>query len=248
MMTEYTIDINCDVGEGVANEAKLFPYISSCNIACGGHTGDRDSMRETLRLAKKFGVGIGAHPSYPDRENFGRKSLSMDATELSQSIKDQIHQLASICKEEKVSIQHIKPHGALYNDLAKDGELSRIFLDAIQEYKSELVVFVPFDSVLEKLALKEGFQIKVEAFADRNYTEELTLVPRTHPNALITEPLEVLNHVVRMVKERQVRTIANTFEPMLAQTYCVHGDTPEALQILTYITKELPKYQIALKR
>lgn len=248
MMTKYTIDINCDVGEGVANEVKLFPFISSCNIACGGHTGNRDSMRATVRLAKKFGVGIGAHPSYPDRENFGRKSLSMDAAELSQSIKGQIHQLASICKEEKVTIQHIKPHGALYNDLAKDVELSRIFLDAIQEYKSELVLFVPFDSALEKLAHTEGFKIKVEAFADRNYTGNLALASRTHSNALITNPQEVLNHLLRMVKERQVRTVDNTFEPMLAQTYCVHGDTPEALQILTYITKELPKHQIALIR
>jgi UPF0271 protein len=248
MMKEYTIDINCDVGEGVANEAKLFPFISSCNIACGGHTGDRDSMRGTVRLAKKFGVGIGAHPSYPDRQNFGRKSLSIDATELSQSIKDQIHRLAWICTEEAITIQHIKPHGALYNDLAKNEELAHLFLEAIEPYKNKLNLFVPFDSVIERLALKEGFQIKVEAFADRNYTGGLTLVPRTQPNALITEPQEVLNHLVQMVKERQVRTVDNTFKPMEAQTYCVHGDTPEALQILTYITKELPKYQIALKR
>lgn len=245
---EYTIDINCDVGEGVTNESKLFPYISSCNIACGGHMGDRDSMRATVRLAKNYGVGIGAHPSYPDRENFGRKSLSMDAKELSQSIAEQIKQLESICTEEGVIFQHIKPHGALYNDVAKNEALARALLDAIQDYKDKCVLFVPYNSVIGKLAIKEGCHIRVEAFADRNYNEDLSLVSRTQPNALITDPHEVLDHLVRMVKEKRVKTINNTFVTMVAQTYCVHGDTPEALQILMYITQELPKQDIALKR
>ncbi|PIB39137.1 5-oxoprolinase subunit PxpA [Maribacter sp. 4G9] len=247
-MKIYSIDINCDVGEGVANEDQLFPYISSCNIACGGHTGDRDSMIATVRLAKRYGVGIGAHPSYPDRENFGRKSLSIDAYELSQSIASQIGTLESICLGEGVELRHIKPHGALYNDLAKNEELAHLFLKAIEPYKNKLNLFVPFDSVIEKLALKRGFQIMVEAFADRNYNEDLSLVSRSLPNALLTKPAEVLEHVLHMVTEQKVRTVANTFTGIKADTYCVHGDTPEALQILTYISKELPKHHIALKK
>lgn len=247
-MKIYSIDINCDVGEGVANEAQLFPYISSCNIACGGHTGDRDSMIATVSLAKRYGIGIGAHPSYPDKDNFGRKSLSMDADELSQSIASQIGTLESICLEEGMELRHIKPHGALYNDLAKNEELAHLFLKAIEPYKNKLNLFVPFDSVIERLALKRGFQIMVEAFADRNYNEDLSLVSRSLPNALITKPAEVLEHVLHMVTEQKVRTVANTFTGIKADTYCVHGDTTEALQILTYISKELPKHLIALKK
>lgn len=248
MIRKYTIDINCDVGEGVSNEPQLFPYISSCNIACGGHTGDRDSMVATVRLAKKYGVRIGAHPSYPDKENFGRKSLSMDADELSQSIASQIGALEFICSGEVVALRHIKPHGALYNDLAKNEELAHLFLEAIEPYKNKLNLFVPFNSVIERLASKKGFKIMVEAFADRNYNEDLSLVSRSLPNALITKPAEVLEHVIHMVTEQKVRTVANTFNGIKADTYCIHGDTPEALQILTYISKELPKYHIDLIR
>ena len=247
-MEKYAIDINCDVGEGVANEAQLFPFITSCNIACGGHTGNKVTIKETLHLAKKYDVRIGAHPSYPDRENFGRKSLSMDAKEFSKSIVSQIGLLESICKEENVSLKHIKPHGALYNDLAKSEELARLFLDAIHDYKTKLVLFVPFDSVIQSLAKNEGFQIMVEAFADRNYNEDLSLVSRGLPNALITEPQKVLNHLVLMAKEHKVKTITNTYKNMVADTFCIHGDTPEALQILMYITIELSKHDIAIKR
>lgn len=247
-MEPYRIDINCDVGEGVANEDLLFPFISSCNIACGGHAGDKTTMTKTVKLANENSVAIGAHPSYPDFENFGRRSMDLGADELSNSITWQFNSLYEVCMNESVHIKHIKPHGALYNDLAKKEYLADLFLEIIQDYRSKLVLFVPFGSVIEKIATQKGFQVKVEAFADRNYNEDLSLVSRTQPNALLHDPKEVLDHLMRLVKEQKVRTVTSTYEILKADTYCVHGDTPNALQILTYLTKELPKHNIVLQK
>ncbi len=247
-MRQIVIDINCDVGEGIENEPKLFPFISSCNIACGGHTGDKDTMLQTIRLAKENQVKIGAHPSYPDKNNFGRVSMNMDPGKLSDSIKQQLHQLHEICTAEGVTWQHIKPHGALYNDIAKDGELASVFLESIEEYKSDVVLFVPYGSAIQNRAKEQGFETKIEAFADRNYNDGLSLVSRSKTNALIKRPEEVLHHIVRMAREKKVLTVNNELKPIQAETYCIHGDTPEALQILMYITQELPKHHIVLSQ
>ena len=247
-MDVILIDINCDVGEGIPNEAQLFPFISSCNIACGGHTGDCESMTKTARLAIKHKVKIGAHPSYPDKKNFGRKTMNISDNRLKTSIKQQISLLIDICNQENTEVKHIKPHGALYNDVARDGSLSELFLDAIAEYKTNLELFVPYGSMIERLARKNGFKTKIEAFADRNYNSDLSLVSRSEPHALIEKPFEVLNHLIRIVKKKRVLTISKEFKPLNADTYCIHGDTSGALQILMYISEELPKHQIALKK
>ena len=242
------IDINCDVGEGIGNEADLLPLISSCNIACGGHAGDEGSMAQVVKLAKQYGVRIGAHPSYPDKENFGRFSMEIGSTELSNSIKTQILALKTILKKEKVTLHHIKPHGALYNDLAKNEALADLFLKAIAPFRDSVFLYVPPGSVIAKKALKHDFKLKLEAFADRSYNPDQSLVSRKLPNAVLNDPKVVLDHLIKMVCENKVVTIDGEESHIKAQTYCLHGDTPNALQILTYLSEELPKQQIYIKK
>lgn len=242
------IDINCDVGEGIGNEADLLPLISSCNIACGGHAGDDVSMTQVVKLAKQYGVRIGAHPSYPDKENFGRFSMDIGSTELTKSIKAQIHALETILHKEQVSLNHIKPHGALYNDLAKNEALADLFLKAIASYRESVVLYAPPGSVIAKKAIKNDFKVKLEAFADRSYNQDLSLVSRKLPNAVLNDPKIVLHHLVKMVNENKVVTINGKESHIEADTYCLHGDTPNALQIIMYLSQELPKQQIYIQK
>ena len=247
-MVVQTIDINCDVGEGVGNEAFLLPLISSCNIACGAHAGDERTMRQVVQLAKKHRVKIGAHPGYPDRANFGRKPMNITNEALNSSIVAQIDLLVHIVQEEKAVLHHIKAHGALYNTIAKDEQLALAFLKTVLPYKDSVYLYVPYGTPICTLASNMGFQIKAEAFADRNYNPDLSLVSRAMDNALIHEPDMVLAHVLAMLKSNTVRTIENTQVPMKADTYCVHGDTASALEILMYLSQELPKHQVQIDK
>ena len=242
------IDINCDLGEGVGNEALILPLISSCNIACGGHAGNTATMRKVIKLAQKNNVRIGAHPSYPDQENFGRLSLNISSKELIKSIREQVKNFAILCNSEKALFHHIKPHGALYNDIAKDKKLARTFLTAILPYKSYLKLYVPYNSAIAEEAKKQGFIVLYEVFLDRNYHQDLSLVSRKEPNALIENPEDVLQHLLNMVKNKQVKTVENLLVSIVADTYCIHGDTSAAYKILTYLHSELPKLNIAIKK
>ncbi len=243
-MDKKIIDINCDLGEGLANDAELMPYISSCNIACGGHTGNESSMRATIRLAKKHKVKIGAHPSYPDTANFGRKTMELSPKQFRESIGQQLAVFGSIVEEEAALWHHIKPHGALYNELAKNAQLAAVFLDACGDFLKDRYLYVPFQSEIAALAVKSKLKIMVEAFADRNYNRDLSLVSRTSATAVITNPVKVLEHLVRMVHEGKVKTVNGDLVPLNASTFCVHGDTSSALEILMYLHQELPKYNI----
>jgi len=245
---EYTIDINCDLGEGLGNEAELLPLISSCSIACGGHAGDKSSMEKAILLAKKHGVKIGAHPSYPDKENFGRISLDLPADELKQSIRAQLKGFNDLLKRHGALLHHIKPHGALYNDMAEDRAIAKIFIDAVRPFMNNASLYAPCESALATTATESGIEVSFEAFADRNYTGELSLVPRSNPSALITRPQVVLEHVVRMVRSQEVKTLGGEIVPIKASTFCVHGDTPTALQILTYLSEELPGQRIIIEK
>ncbi|WP_291965821.1 5-oxoprolinase subunit PxpA [Maribacter sp.] len=246
-MTKRSIDINCDVGEGVGNEKDLFPMISSCNIACGGHAGSKETIKLCLELAKKHQVKVGAHPSYPDIENFGRVSMSISNDVLIKSIKTQMQAFESVREEIDIPLHHIKPHGALYNDIAKDVQLAETFLTAIAPYKHTVLLYVPYNSIIQKLAIKNGFEVLVEAFADRNYNDDLSLVSRKEKDALITSGEEVLNHILRMYNDKVVKTITDKNVNIKADTYCIHGDTPAALQILTYLSNELPYHNLQVK-
>jgi len=243
-MKKIAIDINCDIGEGIGNEKNLLTLISSCNIACGGHTGNEASMKETVRLAQFYNVKIGAHPSYPDMENFGRISKPILQEDLIRSIQRQIRGLEAVITEEKATLHHIKPHGALYNDIAKNKALAIAFLRGIAKYRTKVFLYVPFASEIEKEALKRGFRIKYEAFADRNYNADLSLVSRESPEALILDKEKVLCHVLEIVNRNIVRTLTGQEAKILADTFCIHSDTPLAFEIVSYLTEELPKQNI----
>lgn len=247
-MKRISIDINCDVGEGNENEEKLFPLISSCNIACGGHAGDAKTMLETVKLAKLFQVNIGAHPSYPDMENFGRVSVAMQPEDLVQSVRQQIKGLEVILEKENVNLHHIKPHGALYNDIAKERNLAQVFLRSIMVYRKDVFLYVPYASEIEKEALNMDFRIKYEAFADRNYTDDLRLVSRKHLKALLDTPHNVLMHVVQMAMDNKVITISGKVKKILADTFCIHSDTLSAFEIVSYLNQKLPDYNIHIKK
>ena len=247
-METFSIDINCDVGEGIGNESELLPLISSCNIACGGHAGDSATMTEVALLAKQYHVKVGAHPSYPDTKNFGRVSMNITSDDLMKSIREQIKNFTFLLKKENISLHHIKAHGALYNDIAKDVLLAKIFLSAIKEYKEAVFLYVPYASVIATEAIKQNFKIKNEAFADRNYNTDLTLVSRKLPNAILEDPKNVLSHLLSIVKNNQVKTLNGSKVSLLADTFCIHGDTPSALQILMYLTQNLPNHNIIIKR
>lgn len=235
------VDINCDVGEGVANEHLLMPYISSCNIACGGHFGDVKTIDETIQLAKENKVKIGAHPSFPDKENFGRVLMQISEEDLKKSIQNQINLFLERLFLFDVKLHHIKPHGALYNAIAVDKKLAVFFADVIKPYLKNTYLYVPYNSVIEKVALKNNIKIMYEAFADRNYNNDLTLVSRKQKNALLVDEKEVLNHVLQMIKHQTVKTISGIEIPIKADTFCVHGDTENALEIVKFLHKELSK-------
>ncbi|HET8736984.1 MAG TPA: LamB/YcsF family protein, partial [Pricia sp.] len=177
----FSIDINCDVGEGADNEAQLFPLISSCNIACGGHAGDVDSMERVVRLAKKYQVKVGAHPSYPDRANFGRSAMAISPESLIHSIREQVSTLTAILQKEGIGLHHIKAHGALYHEIAKNTAQAENFLQAASVFGKDILIYAPYASTIGKKAIEHGFSTAREAFADRNYKADLSLVSRKHP-------------------------------------------------------------------
>lgn len=233
------IDINVDVGEGLNNEAEIMPFISSCNIACGGHAGDLKSMRHVVQLAKEYSVKIGAHPSFPDKEHFGRKPMEMSCVTLYTSIKNQIKTLVSVLDEEHLQLHHVKPHGALYNMAAVDENIAQIIVEVMKGLMLRAKLYVPYKSVIAKLAIEQGIPILYEAFADRNYTEDLILVPRTASNAVIENEEALFNHVNTMLMSQKVRTVSGVLKEIKADTFCIHGDNPNAVQLITSLTKRL---------
>lgn len=244
-MSKFRVDLNCDVGEGVGNEAFLIPNISSCNIACGGHAGDTEIMQTVVKLCKEYNVKAGAHPSFPDKENFGRKEMSMPHDALVNSIRSQIEDLIVVLKENKVPLYHIKPHGALYDMAAKNETIAKAIIEVMQDYK-EIHLYVPYNSVTERLAIAAGLSIIYEGFADRNYNEDLRLVSRSLPNALIVDEEEMFEHVYRMVTQEKVKTASGVEVEIKAQTFCVHGDNPKAIELITALKANLIKSGIEI--
>ncbi|MDO6758858.1 5-oxoprolinase subunit PxpA [Tamlana sp. 2_MG-2023] len=236
---ETRIDINADIGEGIGNEAELMPYISSCNIACGGHAGDLETMKAVSKLAKKHGVKIGAHPSFPDMENFGRKAVEMPCIALYTSIKNQIKDLISVLDKEHLRLHHVKPHGALYNLAAVDEKIAHVIIEVMKSLMLRVRLYVPYNSVIAKLAIENQIPIMYEAFADRNYNSDLTLVSRTEANALIKDSDTMFDHVFNMISAEKVKTIAGEFANIKADTICVHGDNPDAYALISSLTKRL---------
>jgi|TARA_E500000178_G_scaffold123045_1_gene122966 UPF0271 protein len=232
------ININCDLGEGLNNEHIILPLIDSCNVACGGHAGDNASMIECVEISIRNKVKIGAHPSYPDKINFGRKKINIPPSELSISIISQIESLEAISNSYGVTLNHIKAHGALYNQMIIDADLSNFYLDTIEEFKNKYSIYVPYKSEIEKLALKRGFSIVYEVFGDRNYNDDLSLVSRDSENALITDPETVIEHINTIKETNTVKTINGNFQKIKFDTICIHSDTNNSIDILKKINKE----------
>lgn len=241
------IDINADVGEGIGNESIIMAYLSSCNIACGGHAGNIATMTEVVRLAKLHKVKIGAHPSFPDKENFGRVEIKLSAADLYGSLKQQIRSLQNVLYAESAQLNHIKPHGALYNLAAKDEKTAKVIIEVIKSMALSVKLYAPYNSVISKIAMDEGIEVVFEGFADRNYNDNLSLVSRDYEHAVLENKESVLGHVLSMIKDKKVRTIHRVEVPINVSTLCVHGDTKNAIEILKYINQELPKNQIQIR-
>ncbi len=229
-MKELRLDINADVGEGVGNENKLFPFITSCNIACGSHAGDKETMVSTVRLAKEFGVKIGAHPSFKDKENFGRKILKIDKNELLNSLINQVETLLEVLKKEKIKLNHIKAHGALYNLSAYDEESAKTIIELAKRIDTKL--YVPYFSLISKMAKEQGIETCNELFIDRNYNSDLTLVSRENPNALIKDSKTMFQHVKKIINNKIITTIDNKNISVEFDTLSIHGDSPNAISLI----------------
>jgi len=240
------IDLNADIGEGMPFDEELIKYISSCNIACGGHVGDDHSTLKTLNLAKKHIVKIGAHPSYPDRINFGRKTIDISIKDLIQSIDFQLHNFKNKCEQINVVWHHIKFHGALYNDIKLDNEKALALVNLISEKYPEIILYVPPNSEIKRAA-KGKIMTCVEGFADRAYNEDLSLVPRSVPGAVILKTEKVIQQVNDLLLFQKVNTINGTYQPINIQTLCLHGDTPGALELTKAIVEFLNKNNILIK-
>ncbi len=232
-----TIIFNSDVGEEAGFDEEIMPYVSWCNISCGGHAGNEEVIRRTVDLALKHDVRIGAHPSYPDKENFGRKSLKMPYNDLVDIISEQIQLVKFNVESIGGELHHVKPHGALYNDAVKNESIAMAIVDSIKNIDKSLAIITLKDSRLAYIA-SEFLEVKYEAFADRNYNKDLSLVSRLQEDALIDNPEKVFQHVLRMVKNGKVKTLIGEELPVFFDTICVHGDQPKSVEILMYMRKK----------
>ena len=242
------IDINCDMGEGMLNDASLMPFISSANIACGYHAGNEDIIKRTIELALKNNVAIGAHPSYNDRENFGRLSQSIALVELAELIGDQISLFEKITNQMGCKIHHVKLHGALYNDCAKDALLSKIVAQTIQAIDPSIMLYGLSGSHTIKEARAIGLRSVQEVFADRTYQANGQLTPRYLDHALITDPIESAKQVLSMVLDQELKADDGTMIAVNAETVCIHGDHEAAVEIAKNLFNTLQQYKIEIKQ
>ncbi len=242
------IDINCDMGEGMLNDASLMSLISSANIACGYHAGNEDTIKRTIELALEHNVAIGAHPSYHDRANFGRLSQSISLVELAELISDQLNIFEKITNQMGCKIHHVKLHGALYNDCAKDALSSKIVAQTIQAIDPSIMLYGLSGSHSIKEAKAIGLRSVEEVFADRTYQANGQLTPRYLDHALITDPNESAQQVLSMVLDQEIKTHDGTMIAVNAETICIHGDHPDAVEIAKHLFNTLQQYKIEIKQ
>jgi len=225
------IDLNADVGEGAGHDVELMPFITSVNVACGAHAGDLQLMRTTVRLAHSHGVAVGAHPSFPDREGFGRRDLGLSPDEVEVFTAAQVGALAEVAAGEGVRLQHVKPHGALFNVAARDRPIADAVARATASVDPALILFGLPGSALVAAAVAAGLRSAREAFADRAYRSDGTLVPRTEPGAVIVDPDQVVARVVQAALTGTIVALDGTPVALEVDTICVHGDTPGAADL-----------------
>ena len=246
------ININCDLGEtskfcSTENDPLLLGIVNSANIACGYHAGDKATMKRTVEVSKKNGVSIGAHPSFNDPDNFGRKRLKLPPLEIKKLIIDQINILNEIAEKDSMKVTHVKPHGALNNMACENFELANIIAKSIIEANKDLIFLVPTGSEMEKAGKKLNMKIAAEIFADRNYEDDGNLVSRSKPNALITDPEIAKKHVIKMVKSQSLNCFSGKQIPCEIDSICVHGDGKNAVDTANTIKNGLIESGVTLR-
>jgi UPF0271 protein len=244
---KLSVDLNADLGEGAGHDDELFELISSANVATGFHAGDSDTMHAAVSTAKKHGVAVGAHPSFFDRENFGRKELQVSNQEVLDAVAYQLGVFQAIASAVDVRPSHVKPHGALYNMAVRDQELAEAIARAIESVDRKLILFAPDKSWLARAGEAHGLQVAREIFADRNYLDDGWLVPRTRPDALLRDPKEAAARVLRMLREGKVRSVEGRDVDVRGETICVHGDTPGAVEFARELRTQLEKEGVAIR-
>jgi len=245
------ININCDLGESskfcsTENDPLLLKIVNSANIACGYHAGDKPTMEKTIKISKENSVSIGAHPSFNDPENFGRKRLNLPSDEITKMIIDQINILSNIANTSGIKVTHVKPHGALNNMACEDYELAKIISDSIIQVNKDLIFLVPTGSQMEKAGKKLGMNIAAEIFADRNYEDNGNLVSRSKSNAMITDPEIAKKHVIKMVENQALNCYSGKQIPCEIDSVCVHGDGQSAVNTAKQIREGLIKAGVTL--
>jgi UPF0271 protein len=246
------IDLNSDLGESfgawtMGMDSEVMTHISSSNIACGWHAGDAEVMVKTVRAAKAKGVAVGAHPGYPDLLGFGRRNMACTADELYAYTLYQVGALKSICESEGLELQHVKPHGAMYNQAAKDQKLAKAIVEAVKSAGKGIILLGLANSAFETACTELGVPFASEAFADRGYMPDGSLVPRSQPGAFIHDPDEAAARMVKLVKEGTVKTPDGQELKLKAHSICMHGDSPEAVKMAEVVRAAMEKNGIAVK-
>ena len=234
------------MGEGMGNEAQIMPYISSANISCGFHAGNLDTLKKTIELALQHNVAVGAHPGYPDRENFGRVSQMLSLLEMAELIAEQIYIFEKVAIPLGAKMHHVKLHGALYNDCAKDAALSKIFIQTIQAIDSDIIIYGLSGSKTIQEAKKLGQPFANEVFADRTYQLDGHLTPRYLEHAMIHEVEEACKQVLEIVQKHRVNTIQGDPIEIEADTICIHGDGINAVEFAKAIHTSLKNNQFEI--
>lgn len=245
------VDLSCDLGEAtkpeqVRVELEIWPLITAANVACGGHVGDEDSMREAVERAREHNVILGAHPSYPDALHFGRRSMVIELKELRESLLSQISSLRDIASRAGVVLKHVKPHGALYNDAHHDLGIAKVVVEAVRTLDNSLAVVVSPHSVLFTAALEGGVEAIGEAFADRRYMSDGSLVPRSDDDALLLDVSDAAEQALTLARTRQVSARGGAIVNIPFRTICVHGDMPGSVTRLQEIRSRLQEQGIRI--
>ena len=246
-----TVDLNCDMGESfgawkMGNDDALMNYVSSVNIACGFHAGDAGVMRQTVKNAIEKNVAVGAHPSFPDLQGFGRREMKLSPHEIFDIVLYQISALKGICEASGARLHHVKPHGALYNQATKSAKIAAAIADAVKNLDENLILYGLSGSFLISEAEKIGLETASEVFADRTYQTDGSLTARSSENALITDAEKAIAQVLQMIKEKTVTTVAGDKIPIRAETVCIHGDGAHALEFAREINRSLRENGIEL--
>jgi UPF0271 protein len=240
-------DINCDVGEGSLNDVELMSFISSANISCGKHAGDESTMRLAINAALKKGVSIGAHPGFEDRENFGRLVKSLNDQEVYLLVLNQVKDFCRFAERLGARVNHVKPHGALYNQAAGNKHIARAIIQAVYECSPKLIIYGLAGSEFIAEARSKGLMCLEEMFADRSYEPDGTLTPRSLPNAVLEDEGVAIKQVLSCIQDHVITARGGKIIPLRADTVCVHGDNPHGLQIARHLHRVLTQAQISIK-